>query len=81
MIHSATIWHQTSRTCLVVRCGLEANGSRTLTIKDLEAITVKKDGEGSFKEENSKAKVTRGPKLTFNPILGFFEVLRVNYQG
>ena len=47
-------------------------GSGTLTIKDLEAKIIKEDGEGSSKEEKGKAKVSGGPKPTFNPILSFF---------
>ena len=56
-------------------------GSGTLTIKDSEATLVKEDGEGSSMEEKGKAKVSGGLKPSFNPILGFFEVLQVNYQG
>ena len=61
--------------------GSQRIGSGTLTIKDSEATTVKENGEGSSKEEKDKAKVSGGPKPIFNPILSFFEVLWVNYQG
>ena len=61
--------------------GSQLIGKGTLTIKDSKATPVKEDGEGTSKEEKGKAKVSGGPKPSFNSILGFFEVLWVNYQG
>ena len=60
--------------------GSQRIGSGMLTIKDSKT-TIKEDGEGSSKEKKGKAKVSGEPNPSFNPILSFFEVLQVNYQG
>ena len=61
--------------------GNQRIGSEALTITHAEVTSIKEDGEGSSKEEKSKAKVGERPKSFFNPILSFFEVLKVKYQS
>lgn len=53
-------------------------GTGIATLSNTEA---KEEGEGSSQEERGKAKVTSRPRPLFNPILSFFEVLQINYEG